>query len=236
LNLAEFQQARERRRALEVAPRLRCLVCRNCDVICYCAQIKPVRTHIQFVILIHRTEIKRSVATGRMTHLSLPDSVLFEGTDFSEHRKLNAIIEDPSNHPMLLYPGARAVNLTALQEPERQALLPAGKKPVVILIDATWSHAKRIRRMSTNLHRLPQIAFSPTKPSMFRVRIQPNELCYSTIEATHHLIGLLDEGAENLNTMLAPFHWMVEKQLKFAAPLGVWQRRRSRPSIASTLS
>ena len=42
--------------------------------------------------------------------------------------------------------------------------------------------------------------------------------------------GLLDDGAENLSKMLAPFNWMVEKQLKFAAPLGVWQRRRSRPA------
>jgi len=230
LNLAEFKKTREQRRALEVQPRPRCLVCRNCDVICYCGQITPVRTRIQFVILIHRTEIKRSVATGRMTHLSLPDSVLFEGTDFSNHRKLNAIVQDPSNHPMLLYPGARAVNLTGLSPTDRRGLLPEGKRPVVILIDATWSHAKRIRRMSTNLHRLPQIAFSPTVPSAFRVRTQPNELCYSTIEATHHLIGLLDGEAENLSKMLAPFNWMVEKQLKFAAPLGVWQRRRSRPA------
>jgi DTW domain-containing protein YfiP len=80
---------------------------------------------------------------------------------------------------------------------------------LVVIIDGTWAHAKRMKRLSKNLHALPSIAFTPPTPSVFRVRRQPKVECYSTLEAAHHLMVLLGYGDHR--GMLDTFEWMVDR-------------------------
>lgn len=138
----------------------------------------------------HRTETKRSVATGRLSHLVLSNSHLIEGTDFTDNEAVNHLINDPTKYPMVLYPTENAVNLTQLSLRERRDLIPPGKTPLIFVIDATWSHAKRMKRLSRNFHSLPFVCFTPPGFSQFMVRRQPKPYCYSTIESIHHVIDL----------------------------------------------
>lgn len=217
VSIADYQRQREAQSAQQTQWRSRCLQCRNAERACYCPHLRPFSPAPRFAILIHRKEARRAVATGRMTHLTLQNSWLFEGTDFTDHSDLNRVLRDPSFFPVLLYPGVRAQNLSKLSASGRSALFPKDKTLVVILIDATWAQAKRMRRLSRNLLELPQIAFTPTKPSDFGVRRQPKAECYSTIEAAHEVLRLLGETGRE--SMLRPFHWMVQEQ-KAHVPLG----------------
>lgn len=152
--------------------------------------MEPFASTPEFVILIHRTETKRSVATGRLSHLVLTNSHLIEGTDFTENEAVNRLLRDPTKYPMILYPGPTAVNLSTIDLPERKKLIPPGKTPLVFVIDATWSHAKRMKRLSKNFSDLPFICFTPPSFSNFMVRRQPKPHCYSTIESIHYVIDL----------------------------------------------
>ncbi|MEQ1879159.1 MAG: DTW domain-containing protein, partial [Bdellovibrionia bacterium] len=64
------------------------------------------------------------------------------------------------------------------------------------------------------------IAFTPPAPSRFRVRKQPHEFCFSTIEAVHHAIELLGftQGFQTVgrahDRLLSAFDHMVERQLE----------------------
>ena len=168
-----------------------CRACRNPPPACYCTDIRPFDPKIRFAILTHKLEAKRRVASGRMSHLTLQGSDLWMGHDFSAHARVNAAIDDPRFHPVLLYPGESSQNLSRLAPADRAALLPSGKTWLVFVIDGTWSTARQSMRLSANLRALPRISFDVETPSRFRIREQPKRECYSSLEAIHRTIELL---------------------------------------------
>jgi DTW domain-containing protein len=185
-------------------------------VTCYCSRVRPFHSDPKFIILIHRDEARRSIATGRMSHLCLENSRLFEGADFSEHEGVNEILQDPTYYCVVLYPASGSTNLSPLKREERQRLFPRNKRLVVFVIDGTWQQARRMKRLSQNLSVLPHISFEPPTPSAFHVRKQPRPGCYSTIEAIHQVIELLrpDEESHHQN-LLEVFNFMVSQQVEF---------------------
>lgn len=194
--------------------RKNCAQCRKPEVICYCSQIKPFDSFPTFAILIHKMESRRIIATGRIAHLSLSNSHLIEGLEFSENEDVNALINNPLNHCVVLSPGPTSLNLSECSEVEREAVFPKNKKPIVFVLDGTWAQARRMKRLSWNLRALPSICFTPASLSRFSVRHQPAEFCYSTIEAIHEVIKLLSPKS-NYEGLLAPFYSMVSKQEEF---------------------
>lgn len=199
-------------------------ICPHCllpSVICYCAQIKIIDPPADFVILIHPIEVRRKIATGRMSHLCLKNSHLIMGHDFSKKEKLNEILSDTQRHCVILYPSVNSTNISKLTQNERSDLMPKNKRLTIIVIDGTWETAKKMMKHSHNINKLPRICFSPARPSNFRVRKQPHENCLSTIEAIHHTIELLgpslgfDTTLGEHDHLLTTFNAMVDMQLEF---------------------
>jgi DTW domain-containing protein YfiP len=148
----------------------------------------PTRT--KFVFLMHPYEFKRIKAnTGRLTHLCLADSELHIGIRFDGHEKVQALINDPQNYPVLLYPAPEARDLS---KGELRAEDFAGRRLVVFLLDATWRLVRPMLRTSLTLQRLPRIMFSNAAPSRYVIKRQPEPGCLSTLEATHELLLALD--------------------------------------------
>lgn len=158
----------------------------------------PTRT--RFVFLMHPKEFKREKAgTGRLTHLCLPASEIHMGTDFDQHAEVQALLRDPNLHPVLLYPGPEAQNLSQ-GELRPEAL--GSRRLVVLVIDATWACARKMLRLSPTLQALPRIMFTPEAPSRFVIKQQPQAGCLSTLEATHEALLALDRCG--LDTYSAP--------------------------------
>jgi len=89
--------------------RERCYRCFWPKALCWCDSIRPMPTRAKFVFLMHPKEYKdQRTGTGRLTHLCLADSELHMGIGFDEHAAVQALIRDPANFPMLLYPGPLA--------------------------------------------------------------------------------------------------------------------------------
>jgi DTW domain-containing protein YfiP len=221
MNLHEYKLQRER--LISEAPKYRtiCTICTQPDFACYCSQVQSFDAKINFVVLIHPIEVKRRIATGRMSHLCLKDSYLIKGQNYTQDNKVNDLIKDQNFHSVILYPGPTSKNLSRVFENEKQHLFSKNKKLRIFVIDGTWATAKKMLRQSENLKTLPRICFSPAKPSNFRVRKQPNANCYSTIEAIHQTIELIGE-SQGFNVkqrehdkLLHLFNHMVERQLDF---------------------
>ena len=149
-----------------------------------------METRTRFVFLMHPKEFKQEkAATGRLAHLCLAGSEIHVGIGFDDHGAVQALIEDPLNYPVLLYPGRTALNLS------RGGLSPddlAGRRLVIFLLDGTWSLARKMLRLSPSLQRMPRILFTPSQPSRFVIKQQPHASCLSTLEATHELLTLLE--------------------------------------------
>lgn len=232
MNLETYKELKKKRSKEELQYRDVCQACLQPPVICYCKQIEKINLNLKFIILHHPIEARRKAATGRMSHLCLPNSHLIRGHDFSKNQNLNDLLQDTSLYPVVLYPGPHSRNITHMTSIERKSICPADKTLAVLVLDGTWATAKKMIKHSRNLRDLPRICFTPDKPSNFRVRLQPHEGCYSTIEAIHHTIDLLgdsfgfDTSTREHDKLLKVFNSMVEVHLDFIEKT----KARSEPS------
>jgi len=243
MNLESYLEVK-RKRLLEPPPRRMrrlCFTCLQPTMACYCTHVRRFDPRMKFVILIHRLEVRRRIATGRLSHLCLKNSELMMGYDYSRHQRLTEIVSDPKHFPVVLFPGPRSADLSAMKPSERATVFPKDKTPVVIVIDGTWNTAKKMLRRSSNLRDLPRICFTPDRPSNFRVRKQPKPGCFSTVEAIHQTIEMLGpargfdiERGEHHN-LLHVFDTMVEQQLSYVE-LSRTTNRRSRHRRKSVIA
>jgi DTW domain-containing protein YfiP len=198
-------------------------MCYRCfwpEPLCWCGSITPMPTRTKFVILMHPHEFKRIKAnTGRLTHLCLPNSEIHIGESFEHHDAVQALINDPANYPVLLYPGRDALDLSTAQAQQLTAINQQleARRLVVFLLDATWRLVRPMLRLSPNLQRLPKIMFSNAAPSRYLIKRQPEPGCLSTLEATHELLLALDRSGLDRYTLpeqlLGVFMRMQEIQI-----------------------
>ncbi|MGE5671453.1 MAG: tRNA-uridine aminocarboxypropyltransferase [Fibrobacterota bacterium] len=159
---------------------------------CYCKDITPIDTGIKFVLLMHPKEaFKQKTGTGRLTSLSLIDSEIIIGTDFSRNKRVNALIsgvgEFAMYYPVLLFPSKDA----SFADTTSFSQSIGSKKLLVILIDATWFLAQKMLKFSKNLTHLPKLSFKNEYRSQFHIKLQPDPSYLSTIESTYYLINEL---------------------------------------------
>lgn len=214
-------------------------MCYRCfwpEPLCWCASITPMPTRTKFVFLMHPYEFKHvKAATGRLTHLCLADSVIHPGVAFDDHEAVQALIRDPNNFPVLLYPAPDARDLSKNELPAAEL---AGRRLVVFLLDATWRLARRMWKLSPSLQRLPRIMFSNAAPSRYVIKTQPEAGCLSTLEATHELLLALERSGLDRyplpDQLLGLFQRMQDYQLACAAEsarLGI-RRHALRPKAS----
>jgi DTW domain-containing protein YfiP len=233
MNLQDYLDRRMQQIMEQPEPRSVCLTCFQVKGHCYCTDIQKFDSDTKFVILIHPIELKRRIASGRMSHLCLNNSNLIttsehRGHNYNENKEVNKILNDPGYYSVLLYPGTTAVNLTQLSQSERYTLTPKGKKLAVFVVDGTWNTARKTVYHSANLKILPRICFTPPRASQFRVRKQPHPDCFSTLEAIHHTIELVGDSAaidRRHDHLLYVFNRMVERQLTFVQSRSCRHRR-----------
>lgn len=170
-------------------------------------------TKTRFVLLMHPKEFKREKAnTGRLAHLCLPNSEIQMGMGFDDHEVVQRQIADPRYHSVLLYPGLEAHNLSS-DEPIPPEL---SRKPLqVFIIDATWSSARKMLRISPTLQRLPRIMFIPSAPSRYVIKQQPQEGCLSTLESMHELLTVLEKTGLDNYTLPDQLHSIFDRMQKF---------------------
>jgi DTW domain-containing protein YfiP len=187
---------------------------------CYCAYVTALETRTRVLVLQHPRERDKAVGTVRIAALCLPTAEVFVGVDFSAHARLNALLSDAERPAVLLYPGPDARDLA--REP------PSGPVNLVV-IDGTWHQARALLRRNPRLRKLAHYAFSPQRPSEYRIRREPRGDYVSTVEALAVALSVLEDGSQDFQALLAPFRAMVSVQLDFAArSAGGRQRTRRR--------
>lgn len=181
-----------------------------------CEHIKPLETKTKFVILMHPKEFKKvKNNTGFFTHLSLSNSELFIGVDFSDNKRINEIIATHESY--ILFPSPHAVNLSE-QNPN-----PHAKKVAIFLIDSTWACTKKMFNESQNLKTLKHMSFTTQRTSQYQIKEQPESNYLSTIESTQVVLELLNSWhveslkEKELKGFLNPFYKMIEYQQKLIA-------------------
>lgn len=197
-----------------------CYDCVRLKKNCLCSLIKPFHTDFHFVLLLHPMEAKKEkMGTGKLSKLSLLNSEIITGVDFSEDEKVNSLINDRENFCTVLYPGKSALNLSTDDITPLFEKKNAGLKLVIFLIDGTWPCAKKMMRLSLNLKNLPRLSFSAGHTSIFEIKEQPADFCLSTLESIHFFIQEcnrrgLEETRGLEDHMIEAFKAMIQFQIK----------------------
>jgi DTW domain-containing protein YfiP len=182
-----------------------CLRCRRPQAVCWCAELVPVDSRTRVVFLQHTREARVAVSTCRMAHLSLPNSQMHVLWSADDSPTLAAQLAGPDTY--ILFPAADAVDIGDLPRPPQ----------TLVVVDGTWTNAKKLVQRSPLLRSLPRLAFHPDFTSNYRIRREPAEHCLSTIEATAHALERLEAAPGRYTPMLAAFDRMVDTQLEFRA-------------------
>jgi DTW domain-containing protein YfiP len=207
-----------------------CLNCRRRLRTCVCELLKPFKTDSRFIILMHPMEFKKEkVGTGRFSHLILKNSLVFVDIGFDENEAFQKTLRDENYETYVLYPGDEVINLSQDFTPEKFGT----KKKQFIVIDGTWSCAKKMMKLSTTLHDLPRVSFTSSRESEFKIKHQPLPDCLSTVESIHQVILELNrlgieasQGREE--NLMEVFRYTVNQQIALSLD-PERQRYRSKP-------
>lgn len=190
-----------------------CYKCYRPKTSCMCKYIKPINTNTKFIILMHPKEYRKTKnGTGHFTNKSLNNSEIFIGINFTNHAKINEILNDNKNECYILYPGQDSIKLN-------EEKINTEKNIVLFIIDSTWACSKKMLRESKNLDNLKRVSFQSSRISEFKIKEQPASYCLSTIESTQYILELLNSHKlENLSndeiqSFIKPFKEMVNYQL-----------------------
>lgn len=157
----------------------RCPRCLFLHRVCLCAAIPTVVTRTRIVIVRHHLERWRSSNSGRLAHLALPASEIVEHGGAAGSAVLPAM-----TGAWLVFPEG---------EPIRAAPVPPPQ--TLVVLDATWSQARRMFRKLADLRGLPILRLPDAPMPAARLRESPAPGRVSTIEAISRALRLIEGDA-----------------------------------------
>lgn len=257
--------AKGERRARERSAELRqvCSQCARPDTLCVCDSLPDegkLATQTRILILQHPNERrKKNLSTVPLLRLALQNVQVTVGYTF-EPESLPIVQEelDQGRKPLLLYPSEdaialdEAVDATSTSGSRSTSPSPSeaikGQDNLLIIMDGTWTEAKRMVRDSPRLvESCQKVQFTSDASSIYdALRSEPAPHCLSTLEACARVLLLLEPGCdrvqESLHKVLQAHVDAHLENAKIMAPRFVgatrhqqMDKRKRRREIESTL-
>ncbi|MFJ4371764.1 tRNA-uridine aminocarboxypropyltransferase [Pseudomonas japonica] len=195
--------------------------CPDCRVIfdyCLCAWRPRVSAESAMCLLMHDTEPLKPTNTGWLIADLVDDTSAFGWQRTVVDPALLALLEQAQWQPYIVFPGE-------FVEPSRvvtEVRPAAGKRPLFILLDATWTEARKMFRKSPYLDRFPVLSLQPEQISRYRLRRSKRDDHFCTAEVAAMCLELAGDqrAAQALDAYLDVFsaHYLGAK---FQLPLDV---------------
>ena len=186
----------------------RCAGCRLIPSHCLCALRPVVPTRAGICLLMAEFEPLKPSNTGWLIADVVPDTAAFAWSRLQVDPALPVLLADPRWQPYVVFPGEFAA-------PERvvtgliaapDASTPA-RRPLFVLLDGTWSEARKIFRKSPYLDALPVLSLQPEHLSRYRLRrsTHAHHFCTSEVAALCLALAGDDHAAQTLEAYLDVF-------------------------------
>ncbi|WP_428943850.1 tRNA-uridine aminocarboxypropyltransferase [Pantoea sp. FN060301] len=163
---------------------LRCQRCLLPTQNCLCATLKPGQARSRFCLVMFDTEPMKPSNTGRLIADILPETQAFGWSRTQPDPSLLDAVKNPEIQPMVVFPQSYAdADRAVLTTPPR-----SGKPPLFIMLDGTWTEARKMFRKSPWLDALPVMSLTLTKPSNYQLREAHAEGQHCTAEVAAELL------------------------------------------------
>lgn len=201
-----------------------CWTCHRSIAACFCSLTQPFESAIDIALIVHPYEAKATIGTAWILRRSISNMKWFrsKGDDLDDNPSFLETLNAKNRIPFLLFPGSNAFNLSNGSTEAWQALAPSTHRPLLIVVDGTWTQAKAMVRKSRVLSALPRVSFETAQLSQYEFKKQPRPACLSSVESVHRVIEVLGSRgwaqAPALNEhdrMITIFRNMVKFQLQF---------------------
>jgi len=133
-------------------------------------------------LLMHDVEPLKPTNTGWLIADLVQDSHAFGWSRTAVDPALPALLAGPSRQPFLVFPGEYAAPGREVVE---QVTCEPGREPLFVLLDATWTEARKMFRKSPYLDHLPVLSLRPEQLSRYRLRRSKRDdhLCTAEVAA-----------------------------------------------------
>ncbi|MFZ6720215.1 tRNA-uridine aminocarboxypropyltransferase [Undibacterium sp. Ji49W] len=201
----------------------RCSGCRLILSHCLCALRPIVPSRAAICLLMAEHEALKPSNTGWLIADVVPDTMAFAWARTEVNPALLAVLADPQWQPYVVFPGEfvapeRVItDLLPADAPQTSAPTSAGnKRPLFILLDATWPEARKIFKKSPYLNQFPVLSLLPEQLSRYRLRRsrRDDHLCTSEVAALCLALAGDTAAAQALEMYLDLFtdHYLRAKQ------------------------
>jgi len=189
----------------------RCAGCRVPVSHCLCALRPAVPTRAGVCLLMADIEPLKPSNTGWLIADVVADTFAFGWARTFVDPALLALLADPKWQPYVVFPGEFVA-------PERVVtdVVPVdGKRPLFVLLDATWPEARKMFRKSPYLDQLPVLSLQPEQLSRYRLRRSKHDdhLCTSEVASLCLELAGDQRAAQTLDAYLDVFtnHYLNAK-------------------------
>ena len=192
----------------------RCPGCRLVPSHCLCALRPVVPTRAGVCLIMADIEPLKPSNTGWLIADVVADTFAFGWSRTVVDPALLAMLCDPQWQPYVVFPGefvAPERVVTTVQPLASES----GRRPLFVLLDATWPEARKMFRKSPYLNQFPVLSLAPDQISSYRLRRSRREDHFCTSEVAALCLELAGEphAAEVLDAYLAVFtsHYLMAK-------------------------
>lgn len=162
-------------------------------------------------LLMHDTEPMKPTNTGWLIADVISDTTAFAWERKTVDAQLQALLDDPQWQPYIVFPGEFVARERVVSD-----VAPApGKRPLFILLDATWPEARKMFRKSPYLERFPVLNLQPEQISRYKLRRSKRDDHFCTAEVAAMCLELAadQQAAQALDAYLDVFsnHYLSAK-------------------------
>ena len=166
----------------------RCAGCRLPASHCLCGLQPATTARAGVCLLMADIEPLKPSNTGWLIADVVADTFAFGWARTEVDPALLALLADPQWQPYVVFPGEYVAPerlVTDLLTAPATAVDASAKRPLFVLLDATWPEARKMFRKSPYLDRLPVLSLQPQQLSRYRLRRSRREehVCTSEVAA-----------------------------------------------------
>ena len=193
----------------------RCAGCRLVPSHCLCALRPDVAVRAGFCLLMADIEALKPSNTGWLIADVAADTFAFGWARTAVDPALLALLADPQWQPYLVFPGefvtaGRVVSTLPAADSQDS------RRPLFVLLDATWPEARKMFRKSPYLDHLPVLSLHSEQRSRYRLRRarRADHFCTSEVAALCLELAGEPHAAQTLEAYLDVFtsHYLNARQ------------------------
>ncbi|WP_137919320.1 tRNA-uridine aminocarboxypropyltransferase [Hydrogenophaga sp. 2FB] len=194
----------------------RCATCRVVHSHCVCELQPRVPTHAGVCLVMGDIEALKPSNTGWLVADVVSDTWAFGWSRTAVDPDLLALLADPQWQPYVVFPGEFVPPERVVTELPLSLSTPGGRRPLFVVLDGTWSEARKMFRKSPYLDHLPVLSLQPEHVSNYRLRRSSRESHFCTSEVAALCLALAGEmrAADTLAAWLDVFtlHYLSAKR------------------------